>query len=153
MLFRSLMSGYWNLPEASAETLRDGWLNTGDIGYLDDEGFLCISGRVKELINRGGEKISAAEIETCAIDMPGVEEAAAFAVPDPLLGEVVALVVQGERLPAEQDIRAFIGERLAGYKVPARVHRVTGPLPRNATGKVLKEVLRQQLAQAGPLPA
>lgn len=142
----TLMSAYWNLPEASAETLQDGWLNTGDIGYLDDEGFLCISGRVKELINRGGEKISAAEIETCAIDLPGVEEAAAFAVPDPLLGEVVALVVQGAGLPSEAQIRAFIGERLAGYKVPARVHRVTEPLPRNATGKVLKDQLKKRFA-------
>lgn len=149
----TLMAGYWNLPEASAATLRDGWLNTGDIGLLDDEGFLCISGRVKELINRGGEKISAAEIEACASDMAGVDEAAAFAVPDPLLGEVVALVVQGGQLPSEHEIRAFIGARLAGYKVPAQVHRVTTPLPRNATGKVLKDVLKQQLAQASPLPA
>ncbi|WP_110973070.1 class I adenylate-forming enzyme family protein [Pseudomonas huaxiensis] len=142
----TLMSGYWNQPVASAETLCDGWLNTGDIGYLDDEGFLCISGRVKELINRGGEKISAAEIEACISEMPGVEDAAVFAVPDPLLGEAVALVIQGERLPSVQDAQLFIAARLAGYKVPAHVYRVTEALPRNATGKVLKAELKQRIS-------
>lgn len=76
------MSAYWNLPDASAECLRDGWLDTGDIGYLDDEGFLRVTGRIKDLINRGGEKISAAEIEACICEMPGIEEAAAFAITD-----------------------------------------------------------------------
>ena len=142
----TLMSGYWNQPVASAETLCDGWLNTGDIGYLDDEGFLCISGRVKELINRGGEKISAAEIEACISEMPGVEDAAVFAVPDPLLGEAVALVIQGEHPPSVQDAQLFIAARLAGYKVPAHVYRVTEALPRNATGKVLKAELKQRIS-------
>ncbi|MFJ4376110.1 class I adenylate-forming enzyme family protein [Pseudomonas japonica] len=141
----TLMNAYWNLPEASAESLHDGWLNTGDLGYLDDEGFLCISGRLKELINRGGEKISAAEIEACVGDMPGVEEVAVFAVPDPDLGEAVALVIQGQRLPTEEQARAFVAARLAGYKVPAHVFRVSEALPRNATGKVLKDVLKRQL--------
>ena len=141
----TLMSAYWNLSGASAEALRDGWLNTGDLGYLDDEGFLCISGRVKELINRGGEKIAAAEIEACIGDMPGVTEVAVFAVPDPQLGEAVALVVQGCELPSSEAIRAFIAARLAGYKVPAQVFRVVEPLPRNATGKVLKDALKQRL--------
>ncbi|MNZ27256.1 Long-chain-fatty-acid--CoA ligase FadD13 [compost metagenome] len=143
----TLMSGYWNLPEESAATLREGWLDTGDTGYLDEEGFLCISGRVKDLINRGGEKISAAEIEACIGDMPGVEEAAAFAVPDPHLGEAVALAIRAaERLDAEA-IRAYIAARLAAYKVPARVYLHTTPLPRNATGKVLKAELQKTIAQ------
>nr|WP_314529697.1 class I adenylate-forming enzyme family protein [uncultured Pseudomonas sp.] len=143
----TLMNAYWNLPEASAQTLRDGWLETGDIGYLDDEGFLSITGRIKELINRGGEKISAAEIETCVLDMPGVLEAAAFAIADPLLGEVVGLAVHGQAasLPQEAQVCAFIAERLAGYKVPARVYRSLEPLPRNATGKVLKAQLQEKL--------
>ncbi|MBA1204988.1 acyl--CoA ligase [Pseudomonas capeferrum] len=143
----TLMEGYWNLPGASAEALRDGWLDTGDLGYLDEEGFLCISGRLKDLINRGGEKISAAEIETCASDMPGVLEAAAFALEDPLLGEVVALAIHGDptALPGDEQVCAFIGERLAAYKVPARVYRVSEPLPRNATGKVLKADLKARL--------
>jgi long-chain acyl-CoA synthetase len=143
----TLMSAYWNLPQATAQSLRDGWLDTGDIGYLDDEGFLSITGRVKELINRGGENISAAEIETCVLDMPGVLEAAAFAIADPLLGEAVGLAVYGKAwaLPQEVQVRAFIAERLAAYKVPTRVYRVPEPLPRNATGKVLKALLQEKL--------
>ncbi|MEE1926185.1 class I adenylate-forming enzyme family protein [Pseudomonas sp. 148P] len=141
----TLMEAYWNLPGASAETLREGWLDTGDIGYLDDDGFLHISGRIKELINRGGEKISAAEIETCVGDMPGVDEVAVFAVADAELGEAVALVIQGEAPPTAEEARAFVAARLAGYKVPAHVFRVSEALPRNASGKVLKGVLRQQL--------
>lgn len=143
----TLMSAYWNLPEASAQTLRGGWLDTGDIGYLDDEGFLSITGRVKELINRGGEKISAAEIETCILDMHGVLEAAAFAIADPLLGEVVGLAVHGQAasLPQVEQIRNFIADRLAAYKVPAQVYRSLEPLPRNATGKVLKAQLQEKL--------
>ncbi|TFY95149.1 long-chain fatty acid--CoA ligase [Pseudomonas nabeulensis] len=143
----TLMSAYWNLPDATAQSLRDGWLDTGDIGYLDEEGFLHITGRVKELINRGGEKIAAAELETCILDMPGVLEAAAFAVPDPLLGETVGLAVHGQAstLPGAAQICAFIAARLAAYKVPTQVFRVLEPLPRNATGKVLKAQLQEKL--------
>ncbi len=146
----TLMEGYWNLAEASRQSLRDGWLDTGDLGYLDAEGFLCISGRVKDLINRGGEKISAVEIETCVSDMPGVQEAAAFALDDPLLGEVVALAIHGApaSLPTDEQVRSFIAERLAAYKVPAQVYRVHQPLPRNATGKVLKAELKARVCRA-----
>ncbi|GGU72842.1 fatty acid--CoA ligase [Pseudomonas laurentiana] len=142
----TLMSGYWNLPQASAEALRGGWLDTGDIGYLDEEGFLCITGRLKDLINRGGEKISAAEIEACACEMPGVDEAAAFPIPDPVLGEAVALVIHGNAgpMPDQEHVCAFIAQRLAGYKVPARVYSQGEPLPRNATGKVLKSALKER---------
>lgn len=139
----TLMAGYWNLPEETAEAMCEGWLDTGDTGYVDDEGFLYISGRVKDLINRGGEKVSAAEVEACACEMPGVEEAAAFAMPDPQLGEAVALAVRGEPGLDEASVRDFIGQRLAGYKVPARVFMQAEALPRNATGKVLKAELRK----------
>lgn len=143
----TLMQGYWNLPEASADSLREGWLDTGDLGYLDDQGFLCISGRVKDLINRGGEKISAVEIETCVSDMAGVQEAAAFALDDPTLGEVVALAIHGRaaELPSDEQVKGYIAARLAAYKVPAQVYRVPQPLPRNATGKVLKAELKASL--------
>lgn len=142
----TLMSGYWNLPQASTEALHDGWLDTGDIGYLDEEGFLCITGRLKDLINRGGEKISAAEIEACVSEMPGVDEAAAFAIPDTVLGEAVALVIHGNtgQMPDQEQVCAFIAQRLAGYKVPARVYSQAEPLPRNATGKVLKSALKER---------
>ena len=143
----TLMSEYWNLPEASAQTLRDGWLDTGDIGLLDDEGFLYITDRAKDLINRGGEKISAAEVESCACEMPGVIEAAAFAVPDDELGEVVLLVVRGEpdTAPGSEALRRFIGQRLASFKVPAQIHVQHTPFARNASGKTLKSVLKEML--------
>ena len=146
----TLMSGYWNLPQASAQTLRDGWLDTGDIGLLDDEGFLYITDRAKDLINRGGEKIAAAEVESCACEMPGVIEAAAFAVPDDVLGEVVFLVVRTEVLhaPDSDAVRHFIAQRLAGFKVPAQIHVQHTPFERNASGKTLKSVLKEQLVTA-----
>ena len=146
----TLMSGYWNLPQASAQTLRDGWLDTGDIGLLDDEGFLYITDRAKDLINRGGEKIAAAEVESCACEMPGVIEAAAFAVPDDVLGEVVFLVVRTEVLhaPDSDAVRHFIAQRLAGFKVPAQIHVQHTPFERNASGKTLKGVLKEQLVTA-----
>ena len=144
----TLMNAYWNLPEASAQTLRDGWLDTGDIGHLDDEGYLCITGRLKDLINRGGEKISAVEVEECACLIPGVTEAAAFAVADPLHGEAVALVIAGpaEAVPESAAVMAFIAARLAAYKVPAQVFHQVEPLPRNASGKVLKAPLKERWA-------
>ena len=141
----TLMSAYWNLPEASAQTLRDGWLDTGDIGLLDDEGFLYITDRAKDLINRGGEKIAAAEVESCACEIPGVIEAAAFAVPDDVLGEVVYLVVRTESLhaPDSDAVRNFIAQRLAGFKVPAQIHVQHTPFERNASGKMLKGLLKE----------
>lgn len=143
----TLMEGYWNLPAATADSVRAGWLDTGDLGYLDDQGFLYISGRVKDLINRGGEKISAVEVESCISDMAGVDEAAAFALDDPAMGEVLALAIQGSpaTLPSDEQVRGYIAARLAPYKVPAQVFRLHQPLPRNATGKVLKAELKARL--------
>ena len=144
------MTAYWNLPEASARTLSDGWLDTGDIGHLDDEGFLYITDRAKDLINRGGEKISAAEVESCACEMPGVIEAAAFAVPDDVLGEVVFLVVRGDPgdCPDSEAVRGYFAQRLASYKVPAQIHVQHTPFARNASGKLLKGLLKEVLVTA-----
>jgi len=146
----TLMSAYWRLPEASAQTLHDGWLDTGDIGLLDEEGFLYITDRAKDLINRAGEKISASEVESCICEMPGVIEAAAFAVADEALGERLALVLRSELHPAPtpEQVCAFIGQRLAAYKVPAEVHTRAEPLPRNASGKLIKAQLKQLLVSA-----
>ncbi len=146
----TLMNAYWNLPEASAQTLNDGWLDTGDIGHLDEEGFLYITDRAKDLINRGGEKISAAEIESCACEMPGVIEAAAFAVPDDVLGEVVFVVVRGnpDDCPDREAVRGYFAQRLASYKVPAQIHVQHTPFARNASGKMLKGLLKEVLVTA-----
>ena len=146
----TLMSAYWQLPQASAQALQDGWLDTGDIGLLDEEGFLYITDRVKDLINRAGEKISASEVESCICEMPGVIEAAAFAVADEALGERLALVLRSELDPAptHEQVCAFIGQRLAAYKVPAEVHTRHEPLPRNASGKLIKTQLKELLVSA-----
>ena len=146
----TLMTAYWQLPQTSAETLQDGWLDTGDIGHLDEEGFLFITDRAKDMINRAGEMISASEVESCICEMPGVLEAAAFAVADEALGERLALVVRSELQPppSSEQVCAFIGQRLAAYKVPAEVHTAYTPLPRNASGKLVKAQVRQLVVGA-----
>jgi len=146
----TLMSAYWRLPEVSAQTLQDGWLDTGDIGLLDEEGFLYITDRAKDLINRAGEKISASEVESCICEMPGVIEAAAFAMADEELGERLVLVLRSEchPPPSHEQVCAFIGQRLAAYKVPGEVHTQHEPLPRNASGKLIKAQLKELLVSA-----
>jgi len=141
----ALLQGYWENPEATAESLQDGWFNTGDIGYLDDEGFLFLVDRAKDMIIRGGENIYAAEIEATVLRCPGVEEVAAFGVPHELLGEELAVVVHpkaGAQL-AEDTIRAHVAESLAKFKVPTYVSFSDVELPKSATGKLLKKHLRQ----------
>ncbi|WP_449434900.1 class I adenylate-forming enzyme family protein [Pseudomonas putida] len=146
----TLMSAYWRSPEASAQTLQDGWLDTGDIGMLDEEGFLYITDRAKDLINRAGEKISASEVESCICEMPGVIEAAAFALADETLGERLVLMLRSEvgRAPSVEQVCTFIGQRLAAYKVPAEVHIQCEALPRNASGKLIKAQLKEMLVGA-----
>ncbi len=133
---------YYRDPEASARTWTGGWLRTGDLGYLDDDGYLYISGRAKDVIIRGGNNIHSADVEAVLYEHPGVLEAAVAAVPHEVLGEDVgAWVVSrpGVELVAE-DVIAFCAERLADYKVP-RVVTILDELPRNPTGKVLKREL------------
>jgi long-chain acyl-CoA synthetase len=140
-----LFRGYWNKPEATAEVMGDdGWLRTGDLGFVDDEGFLFIVDRAKDLVIRAGENISCSEVEAIAYEHPGVYECAAFGVPHERLGEELVLAVYprpGERLEPEA-LRAHIGHHLAAFKVPSRVWVVDEPLPRNASGKILKRSLR-----------
>jgi fatty-acyl-CoA synthase len=146
------MHGYWNRPEETARTLKDGWLRTGDLGRLDDEGYLWITGRAKDIIISGGENIDPAEIEQCLRQHPAVAEVAVIGLPDPEWGEQVLAVVvarDGEAASAE-DLIAFARPRLAGYKRPRRVAFVQA-LPRTAsTGKVQKAMLRQQFRGGTP---
>jgi len=138
------MQGYWRNPQASAEALRDGWFHSGDIGYVDDENFLFIVDRLKDVINRSGEKIAAAEVESCLSQMPEIDEAAVIAVPDAVTGEAVVAVVTakpGATLTAEQ-VQEHVAAHLASYKVPSRVLIREQRLPRNPAGKVLKNELR-----------
>ncbi len=135
--------GYWNKPEATTESFIDGWFVTGDIGYYDEDGFVFIVDRAKDIIIRGGENISAGEVEGCYLDHPAIREAAAFAVPHDTLGEELGLAVyfkEGQSATIEE-LKQFGSERLAHFKVPAHYWVRDELLPRNAANKVLKKQL------------
>ncbi|MEZ5248443.1 MAG: AMP-binding protein [Ilumatobacteraceae bacterium] len=143
----TVIKGYFNLPEATAAAFTDGWFHTGDAGRLDDEGYLYVVDRLKDVVIRGGENIYAAEVEAALYEHPDVTEAAIIGIPHPRLGEEVGAVVrvrEGSTLSAD-DVRAHVGERLAAFKVPSQVWISGDELPRNATGKVLKRQLRESL--------
>jgi len=139
--------GYAGNPAANAEAFRGGWFRTGDQGYLDEEGYLFLTGRLKEIINRGGEKISPREIDEALLEHPGIAQAVGFAVPHPTLGEDVAAAVvlaPGAQLGRE-DIRAFAFERLADFKVPSQVV-IVDAIPKGPTGKLQRIGLATLLA-------
>jgi long-chain acyl-CoA synthetase len=132
--------GYWGRSEVTAGALIDGWMRTGDIGRIDDEGYLYIDDRVKDMILRGGENVYPAEVEAAIYDHPAVFEAAVFGLPDERLGEVVACAVMvrsGAQL-SDDELYAHLVTRLGAYMIPSRVAFTTEPLPRNAAGKFLK---------------
>ncbi len=138
-----IMKGYWNLPEATAQTIRGEWLHTGDAGYLDEEGFLYIYDRVKDMIISGGENIYPAEVESALFGHPAIADVAVIGVPDERWGESVKAVVvtrPGHEVTAAELI-AYARERIAGYKVPRSIDFVA-TLPRNPSGKILKRELR-----------
>ena len=141
------MRGYWNRPEATAETIRDGWLRTGDIAEIDEAGYVYIRDRVKDMVLRGGENIYSAEVERVVYLHPAVFEAAAFGVPDERLGEELAVVAMrrtGADLDAEA-VRAHVAGRLARFKVPRYVWIRDEALPRLAAGKIDKRALRERM--------
>jgi acyl-CoA synthetase (AMP-forming)/AMP-acid ligase II len=140
----SVMSGYWNRPDATAETLRGGWMHTGDVGYRDSRGYLHITDRRNDLIISGGENVYPREVEAVLLEHPDVSDMAVLGLPDPKWGQIVTAVLV-EPAPSEQDLEAWARQRLAGYKVPRRWVRVE-QLPRNVTGKVLKNELRSALS-------
>lgn len=140
-----MVPGYWGKPEATADTFTpDGWLLTGDVGYLDGEGFLYVTDRAKDIIIRGGENISSVEIEQRLVSHPEIDDAAVIGVPHPELGEEVKAVVQvteGSAL-TKALVQQWVAQTLADFKVPAHVEVRTDPLPRNAAGKLLKNAFR-----------
>jgi long-chain acyl-CoA synthetase len=153
----TLMLGYLGLPEATAEAIPDGWLRTGDIGYLDPDGYLFLTDRKKDLIIRGGENISAREIEEVLYEHPLVVDAAVVGAPDAIYGEVVAafVVLRDNNISTSsasivEEILACCRERLTHFKVPAHVE-IVEELPKNAVGKVTKQALRAtfQKVQSG----
>jgi acyl-CoA synthetase (AMP-forming)/AMP-acid ligase II len=145
-----VIKGYLNLPEATAETIQDGWLRTGDIARLDEDGFIYIVDRVKDMVLRGGENIYCAEVEAALFAHDAVAECAVFGVPDDRLGEEVgaAIVTRDAMELGADELRAFLRERLAAFKVPRYLWFLDESLPRNASGKFMKRDLRERLAPA-----
>ncbi len=145
----TLTRGYRNNTEATAAAFADGWFRTGDIGCLDSAGYLRITGRIKDLINRGGEKISPVEIESVLLSHPAIAEAAVFPVPDPKYGEEVEAAVVLRRDADPETLRSFCRERLTAFKVPRRIRIVT-ELPKNALGKLKRHALTEMFAAPTP---
>lgn len=144
-----VMSGYLNREEETSAAIKDGWLHTGDVGWMDDESYLYITGRTKDLIIRGGENIAPGEIENILQQHPAVEDAAVIGVPDVEWGEEVKAIVilkHGQTVK-DEELSAFVKERLASFKVP-KYYAFVGELPRNYLGKVLKNELRKLHGEA-----
>jgi acyl carrier protein len=147
--------GYEDNPDANAKAFTDGWFRTGDQGYLDEDGYLFLTGRLKEIINRGGEKISPREVDEALLAHPDVAQALAFAMPDPALGEEVAAVIVRREGAAvtERALRDFVAARLAEFKVPRRIVFLE-EIPRGPTGKLQRIGLAERLGlTAEPQPA
>ncbi|MDX2166519.1 MAG: class I adenylate-forming enzyme family protein [Deltaproteobacteria bacterium] len=146
-----LFRGYWNKPQETAAVLADdGWLHTGDLGYLDDEGFLFLVDRAKDIVIRAGENISCSEVENVVYAHPDTYECAAFGLPHERLGEELAVAVYpkpGHALDPD-DLRRHVAAHLAAFKVPSRVIVCDEPLPRNASGKLLRRALREQVLRS-----
>jgi acyl-CoA synthetase (AMP-forming)/AMP-acid ligase II len=143
----NIIAGYWNRPEATAETFADGWLHTGDLARVDDEGFVYIADRAKDMVIRGGENVYCAEVEAALFEHPAIDDAAVIGVPDDELGEQVGAVVRispGHTATAE-DLREFLRGRIAAFKVPVRFWFYEHELPRNPAGKILKTRLRREV--------
>jgi acyl-CoA synthetase (AMP-forming)/AMP-acid ligase II len=145
----NVIDGYEQNPEANAAAFVGGWFRTGDQGYLDGDGYLWLTGRLKELINRGGEKISPLEIDDVLLGHPAVAEALAFAVPHTTLGEEIHAAVVLKGAASERELRAYCASRLADFKVPRQIH-ILAALPRGATGKLQRLTMAKILALGDP---
>jgi len=142
----TVIHGYWNRPDANAETFVDGWLRTGDVAYFDEDGFLFIVDRIKDLVIRGGENIGCGEVEAALLDHPLIQEASVYGLPDERLGEEVAATYYANETVDEAELRDFLQTRLARFKVPRYLIFSEAPLPRTASGKILKRSLRDRAA-------
>jgi long-chain acyl-CoA synthetase len=142
-----VIKGYLNRPEATADSIREGWFNTGDIARIDDDGFVYIVDRAKDMVIRGGENIYCSEVEVAIYQHDAVAEAAVFGVPDERLGEEVAaaIVLREGASMNEAELRTYLAQKLAKFKVPSKIWFLDQPLPRNANGKFVKRDLRKQL--------
>jgi long-chain acyl-CoA synthetase len=140
----TLMKGYWNLPEETAKTIKDGWFHTGDLGYVDEDGYFYITGRKKDIIIRGGENVSPVEVEEVLLQHPAVAEAGVVGIPDAVYGEEIKafVVIKPGKRANEEELIAFCKDRLPTFKSPKKVQFMKS-LPRNILGKVLRAELRK----------
>jgi long-chain acyl-CoA synthetase len=140
----TLMKGYWNLPEETAKAIRNGWLHTGDIGYMDEDGYFYITGRKKDIIIRGGENVSPVEVEEVIMRHPAVAEAGVVGIPDATYGEEIKafVVTRPDKQVREEELVAFCKGYLPTFKLPKKV-QFTESLPKNLLGKVLRAELRK----------
>ncbi len=144
----SVIKGYLNRAEATAESITDGWLHTGDVARIDEDGFIYIVDRKKDMVLRGGENVYCAEVETAVHHHPAIAECCVFGVPDVRLGEEVAAAVvlrPGHHLTADE-LRAHCADHLSRHKIPRHIWFLTESIPRNANGKFLKRELRERLS-------
>jgi long-chain acyl-CoA synthetase len=141
----NVVKGYWNNPAATAETFVDGWLKTGDIAKIDEEGFCYIVDRKKDMLLRGGENIYCIEVEDVLYQHSAVMDAAVVGIAHRILGEEPGAVVtlKPDTAASEEELRAFVAERLAAFKVPVRIVFWPEMLPRNPSGKILKTELKK----------
>lgn len=144
----NVMTGYAGSCTSNAESFTNGWFRTGDQGYLDDQGYLFIVGRLKEIINRGGEKISPFEVDQALLDHPAIAGALTFAVPHPTLGDDIAaaVVLEAQSSVTEAELQEFVADRLAPFKVPCRII-IVDTIPRGATGKIQRLALAEAFAE------
>ena len=144
-----LIRGYWNRPDATAETIVDGWLRSGDLGRLDADGYVYVEDRVKDMILRAGENVYGAEVESAIYEHQAIHEAAVFGVPHERLGEEVgvAILVNDGMTLTPEELWAFLDVKIAKFKIPTQVVIMTEPLPRNAAGKFLKRELQQHVVK------
>ena len=142
----NVFRGYLNRPEANKEVLTEGWFHTGDIAYFDEDGFLFLVDRAKDMVLRGGENVYSAEVEAAIYKHPSIAEAAVFAVPDERLGETVgvAIYLLPETACSTQELKDHVGSLIASFKVPEHIWFVEEALPRNANGKFLKRELKER---------
>lgn len=142
----TIMRGYWNKPEATAQVLKQGWFHTGDIGKLDELGFLIILDRAKDIVIRGGENIACAEVEYAMHEHDAVGEVSVYGVPDIRLGEVpcASVMVKPGHSLTETELKEFLANKIAGFKIPQHIFLQQEQLPRIASGKIAKKALREQ---------
>jgi len=143
----TVMKGYWRNPEATQEVLQEGWFRTGDLGKFDDQGFLIIVDRAKDIVIRGGENIGCAEVEYAISEHSDVFEVTVFGLPDERLGEIVAAVVMlyPGKVISQSKLQQFLQGKIAKFKIPSRIEFQYEQLPRIASGKIAKKEIREKV--------